>query len=76
MTKSTLNSLSRRGFIATSAAALGTGVAAQTENSTEIESDISQTISRNVSSFRTLDWRPYFSNLNGGAILVDIQSRI
>ena len=75
MTKPTLNSLSRRGFIATSAAALGTGVAAQTENSTEIESDISQTISRNVSSFRTLDWRPYFSNLNGGAILVDIQSR-
>lgn len=48
---------------------------AQTANTTEIENDISQTIQRNVSSFRTLDWRPYFSNLNGGAILVDIQSR-
>ena len=30
---------------------------------------------RNISSFRTLDWRPYFSNLNNGAILVDIDSR-
>ena len=75
MTKTPFNTLSRRGFIATSAAALGTGAVAQTANTTEIENDISQTISRNVSSFRTLDWRPYFSNLNGGAILVDIQSR-
>lgn len=75
MTKSTFNTFSRRSFLATSAAALGTGAAAQTANTTEIESDISQTISRNVSSFRTLDWRPYFTNLNGGAVLVDIQSR-
>jgi len=69
------NSFNRRAFMATSAAALGTGAVAQTENTTEIENDISQTISRNVSSFRTLDWRPYFTNLNGGAVLVDIQSR-
>ncbi|MCF2906059.1 L,D-transpeptidase [Octadecabacter sp. CECT 8868] len=75
MTDSTFKNLSRRGFLATSAAALGTGAAAQTENSTEIENDISQSISRNISSFRTLDWRPYFTNLNNGAILVDIQSR-
>lgn len=75
MTKSTINTLSRRGLIATSAAALGTTAVAQTQNTTEIENDISQTISRNVSSFRTLDWRPYFANLNGGAVLVDIQSR-
>lgn len=75
MTKSRLHIFSRRGFLATSAAALGTGAVAQTANTTEIENDISQTIQRNVSSFRTLDWRPYFSNLNGGAILVDIQSR-
>jgi len=75
MTKSTFNALSRRGFLATSAAALGTAATAQTANTTEIENDISQTISRNVSSFRTLDWRPYFTNLNGGAVLVDIQSR-
>ncbi|KPP89170.1 MAG: hypothetical protein HLUCCA08_02995 [Rhodobacteraceae bacterium HLUCCA08] len=70
--------LSRRGFLAASAAsaaALGAPALAQTENSTEFESDPSQTIRRNVSSFRTLDWQPYFDNLSNGAILVDIQSR-
>lgn len=75
MTKYNFRTLSRRGFLATSAAVLGTGAVAQTANTTEIENDISSSISRNVSSFRTLDWQPYFSNLNGGAILVDIQSR-
>ena len=30
---------------------------------------------RNISSFRALDWQPYFSNLHNGAILVDISSR-
>jgi L,D-transpeptidase ErfK/SrfK len=61
--------------LVTSAATIGTGAVAQTENTTEIENDISQTIIRNVSSFQILDWQPYFSNLNGGTILVDIQSR-
>ena len=32
-------------------------------------------VRRNISSFRSLDWQPYFSNLNNGAILVDISSR-
>jgi len=41
----------------------------------EIESDITSNVRRNISSFRTLDWRPYFSDLNNGAILVDIDSR-
>ena len=69
------NDLSRRGFLAATAAMIGTGAAAQTANSTEIESDISGRVQRNISSFRSLDWQPYFSNLNNGAILVDIQSR-
>ncbi|MGD9916382.1 MAG: L,D-transpeptidase [Paenirhodobacter sp.] len=30
---------------------------------------------RNISSFRELDWRPYFSNTKNGAILVDTVSR-
>ncbi len=42
---------------------------------TEVERDLSTVVRRNISSFRTLDWQPYFSNLNNGAILVDIQSR-
>jgi len=71
----TKNDMSRRGFLATSAAVVGTSVVAQTENSTEVEADISAGVQRNISSFRSLDWQPYFNNLNGGAILVDIQSR-
>ena len=30
---------------------------------------------RNVSSFKTFDWRPFFSSLQKGAILVDTPSR-
>ena len=66
---------SRRGFLAGSAAMIGTGAATQTANTTEIESDISQGVQRNISSFRSLDWQPYFNNLRNGAILVDLQSR-
>lgn len=69
------NSFSRRSFLAASAAMVGTGAVAQTANSTEIEADISQGVQRNIASFRSLDWQPYFSNLNNGAILVDLQSR-
>ena len=69
------NTLSRRGFLAASAAMIGTGAVAQTANSTEIENDITSSVKRNISSFRSLDWQPYFSNLRNGAILVDIQSR-
>ncbi|MFQ1700355.1 L,D-transpeptidase [Loktanella agnita] len=67
--------LSRRGFLATTAAVIGTGAVAQSSNTTEIEGDISDAVQRNISSFRSLDWQPYFSNLHNGAILVDIQSR-
>lgn len=68
-------SMSRRGFIAASAAAVGTGAIAQIENSTEIEADISTRVVRNISSFRSLDWQPYFGDLKNGAILVDLESR-
>ena len=54
---------------------IGTGAAAQKDGSTEMESDISQGGQRSISSFQSLDWQPYFDNLNKGAILVDIQSR-
>lgn len=30
---------------------------------------------RNMSAFRTVDWRPYFSDISKGAILSDIPSR-
>ncbi|MCT4556869.1 MAG: L,D-transpeptidase [Pelagimonas sp.] len=70
--------LSRRAFLAGSAAMVGTTAAAQDvdgDGTVEIERDISKVVRRNISSFRTLDWRPYFDNLTKGAILVDISSR-
>lgn len=74
-------SMDRRGFIAAAGASvLGTPLIAQqagqpSNGSVEIEQEISSAVRRNISSFRTLDWRPYFSNTRNGAILVDISSR-
>ncbi|SMX46995.1 L,D-transpeptidase [Actibacterium lipolyticum] len=72
---------SRRSFLSGSAAML-TGLAApafaQNQNSIEIEPDLGgadSAIRRNISSFRSLGWRPYFGDLKGGAILVDTTSR-
>ncbi|MDW3180554.1 L,D-transpeptidase [Roseobacter sp.] len=72
---------SRRSFLAGSAAMLATPALAQDASSvnsaatTQGERDLSEVVRRNISSFRTLDWRPYFSNLRNGAVLVDIDSR-
>lgn len=67
---------SRRAFMAAGAGSLLASPAlAQNSGTTELEREISGTVRRNISSFRTLDWRPYFSNTNRGAILVDTRSR-
>lgn len=68
----------RRAFLATGAAFLATPAIAQSvdgADTVEIERDISTAVRHNISSFRALDWQPYFSNLNKGAILVDVTSR-
>ncbi|MBW6505331.1 MAG: L,D-transpeptidase [Rhodobacteraceae bacterium] len=71
---------SRRGFLG-GAALIGAGLAtpalAQTAfDAGEVHEDTAYTnMRRNISSFRTLDWQPYFSNTRNGAILVDITSR-
>ena len=75
MAQNETSSFNRRMFLAGSAAVLGSGAVAQSDSSTELEGDISGSVSRNISSFRSLDWQPYFTNLNNGAVLVDIQSR-
>lgn len=70
--------VSRRAFVAGTAAAIGTPALAQDINGSstvEMENDISETTRRNISSFRALHWQPYFSNLNNGAVLVDTRSR-
>lgn len=69
---------SRRSFLGGVAAVVAAPAAAQNVNSettTEVERDLSEVVRRNISSFRTLDWRPYFSDLRQGAILVDVTSR-
>ncbi|MDQ7070434.1 MAG: L,D-transpeptidase [Rhodobacterales bacterium] len=70
------------GSLAGGATMIGTPSLAQTANTTatgagtvEIEEDVSDSVRHNISSFRSLDWRPYFSNLRKGAILVDVTSR-
>lgn len=70
--------LNRRTFLAGSAALLGAPAIAQNVDgagTVEIERDISTVVRRNISSFRALEWQPYFSNLKRGAILVDTTSR-
>ncbi|NAZ37749.1 L,D-transpeptidase [Rubellimicrobium sp. CFH 75288] len=73
------SSWSRRRILGAGVAAMGAAMAApalaQQANSTEWETPVSQSSRHNISSFRSLDWRPYFPNLNRGAILCDIQSR-
>ena len=81
MTHKKFNSHNRRAFLAGSAAMLATPALSQattgvnSSNTTQVERDITESVQRNISSFRTLDWQPYFDNLNKGAILVDIDSR-
>ena len=45
------------------------------DETVEFRDQVSNTVKRNASSFRALEWRPYFDNLKNGAILVDLTSR-
>lgn len=69
--------LSRRGVLASGAALLASPAIAQVAVPDEVEyhDPISGTVRRNASSFRALDWQPYFNDTRGGAILVDVTSR-
>ncbi|WP_299684526.1 L,D-transpeptidase [uncultured Tateyamaria sp.] len=75
MSKSSFVTPSRRAFLAGSAALIGAPAVAQELPAGQAERDPALSVRRNISSFRTLDWRPYFENLRKGAILVDIDSR-
>jgi L,D-transpeptidase ErfK/SrfK len=74
------NALNRRRFLGTAAVA-GSSLAlpawaqVQMPDTVEFNPALSSTVRRNASSFRALDWQPYFDNLRNGAILVDITSR-
>ena len=72
---SQFKSFSRRGFLAATTATLAAPAIAQsTGDSTEFRNSVG-TVRRNASSFRALDWEPYFDNTRNGAVLVDISSR-
>lgn len=75
MSKTPNNIIGRRAFLAAGAATLAAPAFAQTDDSTEVERDLSESVRRNISSFRSLDWHPYFDSLRNGAILVDTTSR-
>ncbi len=70
---------SRRAFLAGGAALLASPALSQSSvnsaDTTEVERDVTESVRHNISSFRTLDWQPYFNDTRNGAILVDIDSR-
>ena len=71
------DNFNRRAFL-TSALAATAGVAAvpaRAQSEPAYMSAERELVRRNISSFRSLDWRPYFSNTRNGAILVDTVSR-
>ncbi len=71
--------IDRRAFLTTGTAAVSAlaapAIAQSLPDEVEERAGLSQVTRRNTSSFRALDWEPYFSNLRKGAILVDIESR-
>ena len=68
--------MSRRSLLATGAASLPLLAApALAQTAASASRDRTESVPRNISSFRTMDWRPYFDNTRGGAILCDIHSR-
>jgi len=78
MNRNPIQNMNRRNFVAGGTALLATPAIAQNINgaeTVEVERDLSEVVRRNISSFRSLDWQPYFSDLRNGAILVDISSR-
>jgi lipoprotein-anchoring transpeptidase ErfK/SrfK len=80
MSKNPFHTPSRRGFLAGGAALVGTPLLAQTTQDPALDPlrpppEPEPAVRRNISSFRAISWKPYFSNLRNGAILVDTTSR-
>ena len=82
MGKNRVNVLGRRHFLVASAGFLATPALSQIAqapalaDTVELEGEISSAVRRNISSFRSYEWQPYFKTLKNGAILVDITSRV
>lgn len=68
----------RRAFLAGSVAVAGMPAAAvdvDGDDTVEIEEELTKYVPRNASGFKSLDWKDYFENTRGGAVLVDIDAR-
>lgn len=83
MTRRLFDNISRRQFLAGTAALISApAIAEEPEQNQEFAYDPLRPppepeppVKRNISSFRAKSWQPYFDNLRNGAILVDIDSR-
>ncbi len=77
MTAGRAKNMNRRALLGAAAATVGmTAVPGfAQDNSTEFEVPNASPVRNNISSFRMLDWRPYFSDTKNGAVLVDTTSR-
>ncbi len=69
--------LSRRAFLGTAAVTAGALAAPAVWAVPALEEPLplGEVTRHNISSFRSLQWQPYFSNTRKGAILVDVSSR-
>lgn len=76
MSKDNLIKFDRRALLGGAAVALGSvALPAFAQVAAPDPAENTGPIRNNISSFRMLDWRPYFTDTKKGAILVDITSR-
>ncbi|MCB1357100.1 MAG: L,D-transpeptidase [Maritimibacter sp.] len=77
MTSRPFDKFNRRTFLTGSLAATASAAAvpALAQSEPAYMAADKELVRRNISSFRSLDWRPYFSNTRKGAVLVDTVSR-
>ena len=83
--KHIFSSPTRRVFLAGGAAIIGAPALGQASDPGAVDPNLESVlypepapepaVARNISSFRAMAWRPHFSSLRNGAILVDTQSR-